>query len=175
MRADLVRRAPESYCDFEMLLSQWVISLLACFVSAKLVACHPYPSTSTTCGVIAEHGPFGPCTTSIKSESVTNPSIPIIITTVTTHTTKNPQQPTSLPLAKRQRSHTERSKTKLSRAELIGLIVGLSIFAIILGTGLFLWILSHFPLAQERFCACFCAVCCPWLMRRTRDFEWEWD
>ncbi|KAL3446494.1 hypothetical protein BJX65DRAFT_114713 [Aspergillus insuetus] len=154
-----------------MLLSQWAVPLLACFISARLVVCHPYLSSSPTCGMIEEHGPPGPC---IRSESAIKPATSIITTTATTHTTKN-LQPTSLPPAKRQNSHTRRSKANLTRAELIGLTVGLSIFAVILGIGLFLWILHYFPLAQERFCATFCAICCPWLMRRTRDFEWEWD
>ncbi|KAL2849993.1 hypothetical protein BJX68DRAFT_92222 [Aspergillus pseudodeflectus] len=167
----------DTHRDVEMLLSQWVIPLFACFVSARLVACLPYPSTSTTStrGMIADHGPLGPCT-SISSECPgTNPTTTSSITICTTHANIPNTPPTRVAHAKRQNTHTKPSKPNLTRAQLIGLTVGVSIFAAIIGIGLFLWILHYFPLAQERFCACFCAVCCPWLVRRTRDFEWEWD
>ncbi|KAL3466487.1 hypothetical protein BJX64DRAFT_284425 [Aspergillus heterothallicus] len=95
------------------------------------------------------------------------------------HTFSNLNNPLAHPFhPKRQTPHDSnngKSKPRLTRAQLIGLATGLSIFAAILATGLFFWILSRFPVAQERFCACFCALCCPWLMRRTRDYEWEWD
>ncbi|KAL2850344.1 hypothetical protein BJY01DRAFT_245517 [Aspergillus pseudoustus] len=165
-----------------MLLLRWLIPLMGCLMPASFVACYPVlqlappAALNTALNIIEDHivprnCAYAEC--SARAQIINTPQPP-----------RPPQRPqeaaTRQPLihTKRQASHTTEDPEKtprLTRAQLIGLTVGLGVFAVIMATGLFLWILSRFPLAQERFCACFCAMCCPWLVRRTRDFEWEWD
>ncbi|KAL4885877.1 hypothetical protein BJY04DRAFT_179391 [Aspergillus karnatakaensis] len=81
---------------------------------------------------------------------------------------------TDLPLLlERAVSHTPRSDpSTLSRPQIIGLVGGLTIFILILGFGTLLWILSHFPRAQKRFCDICCTFACPCVKKRLEEFDY---
>ncbi|KAL2808057.1 hypothetical protein BJX63DRAFT_53740 [Aspergillus granulosus] len=151
-----------------MLVFRWFAFLLAGLMPAMLVACRPLSSSSSAVPNLIE--------TQILSKHCTHPDCSTNIN-ILSPPRNQPQIAKARPIhTKRQTVHTENSGgSRLTRGQLIGLVTGLSIFAVILGIGLFLWILSCFPVAQERFCACFCGVCCPWLVKRTEYHDWEWD
>ncbi|KAL5338443.1 hypothetical protein BJX70DRAFT_367065 [Aspergillus crustosus] len=70
-------------------------------------------------------------------------------------------------------SHTLRSdQSPLSKSQLIGLIVGLTVSVSILGFGILLYILSYFPRAQKRFCDVCCTFVCPCVKKRLDEFDY---